>query len=74
MELLVNHLWKLILNNVIKSSRENIASSITNPLNKNMVYIEYILNDEKVLIPTIIYDNESYTFLVRRMESGGTFI
>ena len=59
-----------ILNNVIKSSRENIASSITNPLNKNMVYIEYILNDKKVLIPTIIYDNETYTFLVRRMESG----
>lgn len=61
------------LSNVIKSSRENIASSITNPLDKNIVYMEYILNGEKVLIPTIIYDSETYTFLVRRMRSGKHF-
>ncbi len=62
-----------ILSNVIKSSRENIASSITNPLDKNIVNMEYILNGEKVLIPTIIYDNETYTFLVRRVSSGKHF-
>lgn len=59
-----------ILSNVIKSSRENIASSITNPLDKKIVYIEYTLDDEKIFIPTIIYDNETYNFLVRRMRSG----
>lgn len=64
--------WE-ILSNVIKKSRENIASSLTNPLDKNIVYIEYTLNGEKVLIPTIIYDNENYTFLARRMETGKHF-
>lgn len=62
-----------ILNHVIKSSRENIASSITNPLDKNIVYMEYTLGDEKVSIPTIVYDNETYTFLVRRVRSGKHF-
>lgn len=62
-----------ILSNVIKFSRENIAASITNPLENKVVYTEYMLDNEKVLIPTIIYDKETYTFLVRRMDSGQHF-
>lgn len=59
-----------ILSNVIKSSQESIVASVTNPLDKSIVYTDYMLNDEKFLIPTITYDNENYTFLVRRMNSG----
>lgn len=62
-----------ILNKVIKSSRENIARSITNPLRKNIIDIEYFLDGEKITVPTIIYDSETFIFLVRRMSSKTSF-
>ena len=63
-----------ILNEVIKNSTEDIASSITNPLNKEIINVEYDLDGEKVFIPTIIYDEEEFIFLVRRMSSGSHII
>lgn len=63
-----------ILNRLIKNSTEDIASSITDPLNKKRVNLEYDLDGEKVLIPTIIYDKEEFIFLVRRMCSGSHII
>lgn len=62
-----------LLNNVIKESRESIASSITNPLNKDIVYIEYTLDDEKVLIPTILYTGDAYTFFSKKRRFWRTF-
>ena len=59
-----------ILNEIIKKSKESIAASITNPLNKNSIPLEYILDGKTILIPTIIYNKESYIFLVRRMKNG----
>lgn len=63
-----------ILNELIRNSTEDIASSITNPLNKEMINVEYDLDGEKVFIPTIIYDEEEFIFLVRRMSSGSHII
>lgn len=63
-----------ILNEVIRNSTEDIASSITNPLNKEMINVEYDLDGEKVFIPTIIYNEEEFVFLVRRMSSGSHII
>lgn len=59
---------------MIKNSTEDIASSITNPLTKKIVNLEYDLDGEKVLIPTIIYDEEGFIFLVRSMRSGSHII
>jgi len=59
-----------ILNNIIKNSQENIINSLTNPLKKNIIYTEYKINEQIVLIPTIIYEKENYNFLVRRMQSA----
>ena len=59
-----------VLNDIIRKSRENIVSSITNPLNKKAIPIEYKLDGKIVVIPTIVYDGDPYTFFVRRMHSG----
>ena len=58
-----------ILDNVIKKSRENIVSSISNPLNNDIVYNEYELNNRKIVLPTIIYKGKNYAFLVRSMDA-----
>lgn len=59
-----------ILNDVKNSSCQDIVNSITNPLTEEIVNVEYELDGEKVIIPTIIYDRDKFTFLVRRMDSG----
>ena len=59
-----------LLNNIIKKSRESIVSSLTNPLEKRIVYVSYELDGEIVKIPTIIYDGDDYNFLIRRVQNG----
>ena len=59
-----------ILNKVIMNSKESIASSITNPLTKKAVPTEYRLGGKTIVIPTITYDGDPYTFFVRRMRTG----
>ena len=49
------------------------VSSIINPLNKNMVYIEYTLNDKKSFNSNYHMIKKIFTFLVRTMNSGKHF-
>ncbi len=62
-----------ILTKQINFSRNNIVSHLTNPLLKDISYLEYDLDDKKVVIPTIILDKEPYIFLVRRVRNGEYF-
>ena len=62
-----------ILNNLINKSRQDIVSSLTNPLEKRSIPTPYILDGREVTIPTIVYSSEPYNFLIRRVQTGMHF-
>lgn len=59
-----------ILDEVRRNSCEDIASSITNPLLEEKKNVLYKLDGKDVVIPTIVFDKDTFNFLVRRMDNG----
>ena len=59
--------------NLINKSRQDIVSSLTNPLEKRSIPTPYILDGKEVTIPTIVYSSEPYNFLIRRVQTGRHF-
>ena len=58
----------------IVSKLEGALYGLLAPDGTEMINVEYDLDGEKVFIPTIIYDEEEFIFLVRRMSSGSHII